>query len=366
MSSQRLGLQRLIVSTNSRRLLAQAACLWCVVVGATPAATGQLINLNFTNAPYSGSGETSPATPAGPAGVWNNLTTGVLNDPGSFETDGVQVLLADGSPGPTLTLDASSGTSSGNSWNGTSFVSPISSVDYTTGGGVYDVPNLYESGVVNGGNNTTGFRLRGLAAGTYDVFVVPMFRNAQAAGEKADPAVSFRIGLGNDVDARNAGDYALLAMASSTPQFVATNLTTWVAATDGTTPYNYFSATVAIDGPNRWLTILLGDSATTGPDRAGLSVVQVRASGSAPIVAGDFDEDGDVDGRDFLIWQRSPAVGDLAAWRQHFGTSGPPAAVTATPEPASWSLALLAGLAGGCWRRKRSLRTPRDRAPLAG
>jgi hypothetical protein len=42
---------------------------------------------------------------------------------------------------------------------------------------------------------------------------------------------------------------------------------------------------------------------------------------------GNFDGDGDVDGRDFLIWQRggSPTAGsaaDLAAWQSNYGTSG--------------------------------------------
>lgn len=79
---------------------------------------------------------------------------------------------------------------------------------------------------------------------------------------------------------------------------------------------------------------------------------------------GDFDLDGDVDGRDFLTWQRgfgrvgtgSVATGDangdlnvnsvdLAIWRQNFG----PAAVattSATPEPSTLLLAVAAGVLG--------------------
>jgi hypothetical protein len=74
----------------------------------------------------------------------------------------------------------------------------------------------------------------------------------------------------------------------------------------------------------------------------------------------DFDQDGDVDGHDFLTWQRGlGAAGDLAdgdadgdgfvdgddlqVWRDQFGTgSNPPA--TAIPEPATWALAALAVL----------------------
>jgi len=77
----------------------------------------------------------------------------------------------------------------------------------------------------------------------------------------------------------------------------------------------------------------------------------------------DFDQDGDVDGSDFLRWQRgfgtlagaSLATGnadfdsdvdqdDLLAWQQQFGGVAP--AAIAIPEPATLSLLLLAGLLG--------------------
>lgn len=330
----------------------------CLVASVAQAGRAQLINLNFTPVAYTGTTETSPATPSGPAGTWNNLTTGVLNDPGSYETDSVSVLLADGSPGPTLTLDASSGTSSMNSWNGTSFVSPISTTDYTTAGGVYDVPNLYETGLVNGGNNITGFRLKGLAPGTYDVFLVPMFRTPQAAGEKSDSAITFRVGLGNTTDARNAGDYTLTSTATTTTQYVATNLTSWVAATDGSTAYNYVGATVTIDSADRWLTmVLMGDSIPSGPDRTGPSVIQIRAGGAPPVDGGDFDGDTDVDGDDFLKWQRGESPNgltptDLDIWKQNYGDDFSVAAAVAVPEPVGGAGLAIAGAIAG----RRALR----------
>jgi hypothetical protein len=36
---------------------------------------------------------------------------------------------------------------------------------------------------------------------------------------------------------------------------------------------------------------------------------------------GDFNADGKVDGRDFLVWQRNPGVGDLADWQANYGLS---------------------------------------------
>lgn len=79
---------------------------------------------------------------------------------------------------------------------------------------------------------------------------------------------------------------------------------------------------------------------------------------------GDFDEDGDVDGRDFLEWQRgnSPdplSAGDLADWQGNygFGTLG---AVTNVPEPNSLMLLLgVALLAGTSMRTRKPVRNLR-------
>lgn len=55
-----------------------------------------------------------------------------------------------------------------------------------------------------------------------------------------------------------------------------------------------------------------------------------------PPSPGDFDGDGDVDGRDFLAWQRNPSVGNLADWRTHYGPGTSLASQgTVVPEPAA-------------------------------
>jgi hypothetical protein len=63
----------------------------------------------------------------------------------------------------------------------------------------------------------------------------------------------------------------------------------------------------------------------------------------------DFDEDGDIDGADFLKWQRgeTPEMGsaeELALWEAQYGTTVPPLSATsaAVPEPTTCVLALAA------------------------
>ena len=76
---------------------------------------------------------------------------------------------------------------------------------------------------------------------------------------------------------------------------------------------------------------------------------------------GDFDEDGDVDGRDFLIWQRgdSPtplSASDLSDWQNNYGTGGLVATV-AVPEP--HSLIILCVLGSGLLIGRRDSCAPR-------
>lgn len=64
---------------------------------------------------------------------------------------------------------------------------------------------------------------------------------------------------------------------------------------------------------------------------------------------GDFDNDGDVDGNDFLKWQRgmspnSGSPGDLALWQSTYGQGTLVAPVASVPEPASIGLLLVGSL----------------------
>ena len=67
---------------------------------------------------------------------------------------------------------------------------------------------------------------------------------------------------------------------------------------------------------------------------------------------GDFDLDGDVDGADFLVGQRDGFnTLSLADFKANFGTGG---GVTAIPEPATWLLVAIGGLAAVGYSRRRA------------
>jgi hypothetical protein len=72
---------------------------------------------------------------------------------------------------------------------------------------------------------------------------------------------------------------------------------------------------------------------------------------------GDFDADGDVDGGDFLMWQRGIGAPGTAAhlgnWRNHFGYPGIPPGASAIPEPATMAMLILVAIATDALRRRR-------------
>ena len=86
--------------------------------------------------------------------------------------------------------------------------------------------------------------------------------------------------------------------------------------------------------------------------------VVLSVTGTA-ISNGDYDNDGDVDGRDFLVWQRggspSPLSStDLTTWQTNYGTPGPLASMTAVPEPSAVLLVVFGSILGFSTVRGRS------------
>jgi hypothetical protein len=84
-----------------------------------------------------------------------------------------------------------------------------------------------------------------------------------------------------------------------------------------------------------------------------LSVVQLASPG-------DFDLDGDVDGRDFLLWQRNPGVGNLADWQANYGATNlvglSTSSNSAVPEPSAAMLMLMGMLGFSIFSRGGSSR----------
>jgi hypothetical protein len=94
------------------------------------------------------------------------------------------------------------------------------------------------------------------------------------------------------------------------------------------------------DAVNQWAVLGEGTDHRHSPQGLADAIVQVASA--------DFDQDGDVDGTDFLRWQRGVGVGDvlaegdangdgevdatdLAVWRFQFGSTGGVSTVTAVP-----------------------------------
>ncbi|HMP07036.1 MAG TPA: glycoside hydrolase family 44 protein [Lacipirellulaceae bacterium] len=83
---------------------------------------------------------------------------------------------------------------------------------------------------------------------------------------------------------------------------------------------------------------------------------------STPLLSGDFNGDGYVDGSDFLEWQRgnSPnplSSADLADWQANYGGMAPGFASNASvPEPTAWALTLVVASLGHASLRQRSER----------
>jgi hypothetical protein len=143
----------------------------------------------------------------------------------------------------------------------------------------------------------------------------------------------------------------------------------------GNTKYNW---TISYTGNITWgdadnSVIAAGGIVGTG----GTDVVLIGLSSETVAVDdADFDNDSDVDGNDFLIWQRGVGVGttnaagdangnsvvdgaDLAVWKTQFGPGAPAAgAIGAVPEPAGGVLFMLAALAMGGAYRCRLGRSP--------
>ncbi|TWU28637.1 hypothetical protein [Bythopirellula polymerisocia] len=111
---------------------------------------------------------------------------------------------------------------------------------------------------------------------------------------------------------------------------------------------------------------LLAFSSGDGDGSGGhdLWIDNVAITAVVDVIPGDFDHDGDVDGADFLAWQRNDGTPTgLAAWQSNYGTPTPLAASSAAiPEPSTILQLLLATIL----LTKRSYRKFGTRLALLG
>jgi len=77
-----------------------------------------------------------------------------------------------------------------------------------------------------------------------------------------------------------------------------------------------------------------------------------------PLLSGDFDNDNDVDGADFLAWQRNPSVGDLSNWESEFGMTSALVTTNVVPEPTGLLLVLVGLFVLWIWRVRRFVPNP--------
>lgn len=114
-----------------------------------------------------------------------------------------------------------------------------------------------------------------------------------------------------------------------------------VSATFGSTRYDW---TISYSGDISWINPETSEVGTILGAGNGVDVVLIGLGSESAGLAGDFNGDQKVDGRDFLLWQRNTSVGSLSDWQNNYGTGALTATVSAVPEPTGLVLLCAAAL----------------------
>ena len=145
------------------------------------------------------------------------------------------------------------------------------------------------------------------------------------------------------------------------PNTVGTNLSAWINPNLDAEPVGTDASNFA-DALNVWevafARIEMGGNADTFYDEFRVGITYADVAPIAVGLDGDFDNDGDRDGADFLAWQRGDSPGggnaaDLALWETNFGASAAVSAINAIPEPSSLLLGLGSLLGAALIRRRK-------------
>jgi len=92
---------------------------------------------------------------------------------------------------------------------------------------------------------------------------------------------------------------------------------------------------------------------SNGDGNIGADICSVAGqAGLCQVADGDFDQNGDINGADFLLWQRDMNVGSLSDWEAGFGATSAASAAVGVPEPTTMALGILAAISLLAKRRR--------------
>lgn len=192
-----------------------------------------------------------------------------------------------------------------------------------------------------------------LAGGNYQGLTVP-FSPGLVAGFKAGTLYYVRaLTAGAMIDAAAMGPkfFGSMAYGAVNPNAQFNNATdAFIGFAFPIGPENLYYGWLRVDVNNQLGTLFIQDWAYE--DVTGVGIL-AGDTGNAEI-PGDFDDDQDVDGDDFLKWQRGLGgdynASDFQDWKDGFGSHLVPAGV-GVPEPVTLGL-LAAGAGGLAWLRR--------------